>query len=459
MASVKFYRGNKEKYNATKYLDGIYFSLDTKEIIVNDVSYGYQDSAKEIQRVDYDAPNTIKIICKDGSEHKVVIQDAKAGTSVDTSKGGLMTKEMAYKLDNIAEGANRNTISIISVDNTILTPVDKQVNINLRPLREAILRNRVIAKDNSVEVVQGTTVDTNSSPTKVGVKLATDSGLQVTEEGLKVIGGGVSETYVGDDKAIVVDSTAVGGKKKVSLKVDTKANNILSTSVNGAYASVKLKKLDVPASENEVATRYGLIKVATDGTESTLEGSTIDILKDKFLKNVEIGKIPTGQPDAGKDALIFSFVIADGSTVQRYVQISTLMSGVQAGKGLEINGSGKLGIKLSNKGKQSAHGGNVASLEADESGLYIDGLLESIHGFSPKVKSTNKDIIDIEIDEETVPDVTVYKIVPKDVAKQSELDVTVQKVRQLEKDAKGGVEVLTGLLQNLSSELEWHEAD
>lgn len=431
MASVKFYRGNREKYNATKYLDGIYFSLDTKEIIVNDVSYGYQSSAKEIQRVDYDAPNTIKIICKDGTEHKVVLQDAKAGIDLDTSRGGLMTKEMAYKLNNIAEGANINTISIISVDNKILTPVDKQVNINLIPLRNDILRNRVIAKDSSVEVVQGTTVNENSSPTKVGVKLATDSGLQVTEEGLKVIGGGISETYTGDDKAIVVDSTAVGGKKKVSLKVDTKANNILSTSANGAYASVKLKKLDVPTSENEVATRYGLIKVAEDGTESTLEGATIDVLKDKFLKNVEVGKIPDGQPDAGKDALKFSFVIGDGTTVERYVILASLLGGVQTGNGLEINGSGKITVKLSEKEKQTVHGTNIASLTIDDTGLYIDGLLESIHRYSPKVKSTNKDIIDIEIDEETVSDVTIYKIVPKDVAKATDLTALSQKIEEL----------------------------
>ena len=458
MALVKFYRGNKAKYSATKYPDGIYFSLDTKEILVNGASYGYQGNTKEIQQVEYTAPNTIKIIYKDGSEHKVVLQTAEAGVNAEASKGGLMTKEMAYKLSTVSEGAEKNIIDTISVDNKLITPVSKRVNIDTIPLKEAIEKNKLIAKNDSVEVVPGIGTGIDIQPTKVGVKIAPNGGLQVTPNGLQVISS-EAESYTGDDKAIVVDSVAVGGKKKVSLKLDTTANNILTTSTNGAYASVKLKKLDVPASENEIATRYGLIKVTADGTESTLEGSTIDILKDKFLKNVEIGKIPTGQPDAGKDALIFSFVIADGSTVQRYVQISTLMSGVQAGKGLEIDGSGKLGIKLSNKGKQSAHGGNVASLEVDETGLYIDGLLESIQEYAPEVTSTTQDMIGIEIDENSKPDVTIYKITAKDIAKQSELDVTVQKVRQLKKDTKSGMDALTGLLQDLSSTLEWHEAD
>lgn len=454
MALVKFYRGNKEKYNATKYLDGIYFSLDTKEIIVNNVSYGYQGNAKEIQQVEYTAPNTIKIIYNDSSEHKVILQDARAGTDLDTSRGGLMTKEMAYKLGNIEEGANRNTISTISVDDEIITPVAKKVNINLRPLRDAILRNRVIAKDNSVEVVQGSTVGRDSSPAKVGVKLATDSGLQVTEEGLKVIGSGVSETYTGDDKAIVVDSTAVGGKKKVSLKVDTKANNILTTSANGAYASVKLKKLDVPTSENEVSSRYGLIKVAEDGTESTLEGATIDVLKDKFLKNVEVGKIPDGQPGAGKDALKFSFVIGDGTTVERYVILASLLSGIQTGDGLEINGSGKITVKLSEKEKQTVHGTNVASLAVDESGLYIEGLLESIQELSPSVESVSKDIIGVEVDE-SVPDEIKYKISAKDIAKASKLTELSTKVESIE----GACAHFTTIVENLSNLLEWQEAN
>ncbi len=437
MASVKFYRGNREKYNATKYLDGIYFSLDTKEIIVNDVSYGYQGSAKEIQRVNYDAPNTIKIICKDGTEHKVVLQDAEAGVLPDAYKGGLMTVDMVKKLEGIQDFAEINVIDTISVDGVNITPVSKEVNIDTTPLKESISRNKVTSKDNSIEVLPGSKTGADIQPTKIGVKLATDSGLQVTEEGLKVIGGGAAETYVGDDKAIVVDSTAVGGKKKVSLKIDTKTTNILTTSATGTYASVKFKKLDVPTSENEVATRYGLVKVDADGTETTLGGDTIDILKDKFLQNVEIGTIPAGQQGALHEALVFTFSLQDGSTIKRYIPLSSILSNLQLGVGLATGSLGELNVIVSDKQALSPKGSTLASLTIDDTGLYIDGLLESIHRYSPKVKSTNKDIIDIEIDEETVSDVTIYKIVPKDVAKATDLTALSQKIE----------------------ELGWHEAD
>lgn len=43
MKEVNFYRGIKNKYNKTLYEEGIYFATDTKEIIVNGVSYGSVD--------------------------------------------------------------------------------------------------------------------------------------------------------------------------------------------------------------------------------------------------------------------------------------------------------------------------------------------------------------------------------------------------------------------------------
>jgi hypothetical protein len=43
MNEVLFYRGIKNKYNKALYGDGIYFATDTKEIIVNGVSYGSVD--------------------------------------------------------------------------------------------------------------------------------------------------------------------------------------------------------------------------------------------------------------------------------------------------------------------------------------------------------------------------------------------------------------------------------
>ena len=43
MKEVLFKRGLKRKYDKTLYSDAIYFATDTKEIIVNGISYGSVD--------------------------------------------------------------------------------------------------------------------------------------------------------------------------------------------------------------------------------------------------------------------------------------------------------------------------------------------------------------------------------------------------------------------------------
>lgn len=48
MKEVNFYRGLRRKYNKALYGDGIYFATDTKEIIVNDISYGSVDVDDEL---------------------------------------------------------------------------------------------------------------------------------------------------------------------------------------------------------------------------------------------------------------------------------------------------------------------------------------------------------------------------------------------------------------------------
>lgn len=51
MNEVLFYRGIKNKYNKALYGDGIYFATDTKEIIVNGVSYGSVDVDDELTEI------------------------------------------------------------------------------------------------------------------------------------------------------------------------------------------------------------------------------------------------------------------------------------------------------------------------------------------------------------------------------------------------------------------------
>jgi hypothetical protein len=48
MEEVLFYRGLRSNYNKALYGNGIYFATNTKEIIVNGVSYGSVDVDNEL---------------------------------------------------------------------------------------------------------------------------------------------------------------------------------------------------------------------------------------------------------------------------------------------------------------------------------------------------------------------------------------------------------------------------
>lgn len=373
MALIKFYRGNKAKYDELAHQDGIYFALDTKEIIVNGDSFGYcAEDHKEIQEVEYTAPDTIVITYTDGTSSTVVLQTAEAGESVEDSKAGIISAEEIYKLSKIEAEAQVNVIETVKVNNVPLTPdADKAVNIDLSDVNDSIAKNKVTAADNSVTVTPGSGSGDSAEPTKVAVKIKNGGSLNVTDEGLEVDQAALTK-YVGDNKAIEVGEADSNNTKTVGLKLNSHEGNILTATADGLFSTVKIKKLDVPETDSTVASRYGLVGLQPDGTEINVGDVTIDILKDKYLKNVSLGQIPEGQPNAGDDALVFVFNISDGTEITQYVNVSTFLREAEAGNGIEIK-DGKYIIKLdtANIEKNSQ---SEAYLQLGENGLKLVGI-------------------------------------------------------------------------------------
>lgn len=188
------------------------------------------------------------------------------------------------------------------------------------------------AKDNSIEVIP----PTNGDETKVGVKLAPNGGIEILPGGLAIKASALGG-YTGDNKSIVVN-----GDKSISLKKSTVAGNLIDSSDSGLFASVKLKRIDTD--DTTISAKYGLVKVDSTGTETNIEGATIDILKDRFLKSVEIATIPEGKQDAGKDALKFTFLTSDGSENEQYISTSSLSSVI--GTKIDVKDSGHVQVSL-----------------------------------------------------------------------------------------------------------------
>ena len=447
MAFVKFYRGKKEKYNATTHKDGVFFAKDTQEILLDGVSYGYRASThKEIQRVEYIVPNIIRIYYTNDTVDVVKLQTAEAGNTIENSKAGLMTAAMAHKLSKINENAESNVIDTIAVDGVTILPNNKKVNIDTTPLKKSIEENRVSPINESISVVAGGTSGGGTRPTQIGVNLVPNGGIELTSNGLKVSSKALEE-YKGDGGAINVDTTVNDSNQKVvRLKLDPKGANLLNVSDKGLYASVKLKKLNTTTND-QIATSYGLFGVLANGTEFNLGDTTIDILKDKFLKNVELGKIPQGQTGAGNDALIFTFTIANGTDVVRYVDVSTFLREAETGNGISLDDTKKLTIKVNPNGEKNSDNQNYLKLTSD--GLEITGLNKALNSAKTVVKHNTNNKFVSTVTTQGSNGESIVTINEHDIASANQLTRVSAKVDTL----------LMSVNSTLNEVLSWHEAE
>jgi len=88
MEEVLFYKGLKAKYNKALYGNGIYFATDTKEIIVDGVSYGSVDIDDELTEISNNpvVGSAIYKAIKDNINN--AIETAPYGTSLELVNNG-----------------------------------------------------------------------------------------------------------------------------------------------------------------------------------------------------------------------------------------------------------------------------------------------------------------------------------------------------------------------------------
>lgn len=110
---VKFYRGPETSYNSDTHANGIYFTTDTKKIMMNGSEYG-GDSNKKVADVKLNAQaNGIVITYTDTTSQTLLL--GKASTVID----GLMSKEDKAKLDSLDPTASGSYESLL--DPTVAT--------------------------------------------------------------------------------------------------------------------------------------------------------------------------------------------------------------------------------------------------------------------------------------------------------------------------------------------------
>lgn len=457
MATVKFYRGNEAQYNQVTHADCIYFATDTRVIILNGQRYGYNAlNHKEVSSISYEnSTGNLKFTYSNGTSDTVKLAEATAGSTSETSKGGLMSANQVYKLSNVADNAQVNVIETVKVDNVALPVSEKTVNIDLSSIKSDITKNKVVGADKSVVVTEGN----ENTPTSIKVNVKSGSALKLTNDGLEV-DKSVLTKYVGDDKAITLSEDGEN-QKKFSLNLNSKTGNILTSTTDGLFASVKIKKLDT-ASDSNIASQYSLVGLSSAGEEISLGDVTIDIMKDKFLKNVELGKIPEGQPNAGNDALVFTFLIENGTEATRYVDVSSFLREAEVGNGLEVGSDKRIKLKLNsdNENSDGTTGGDNAYLKVTENGISLTGLNAKLNQIkseavteagnnSLKVKEKTTGFVKVNVSD--TKEVTVTE---ENIASASDLASEVQTRTQAIQSLNQQIETINQKL----TYLEWYEA-
>lgn len=103
MARITFYRGLETYYNVDKYLDALYFCTDTKKIIMNGISYGFDPKDEDvdlISLVEWVSPDTIKFGTTNGKQVLLKIPTAQKLAN-GTYLTGLMSAKDLKTFDNI----------------------------------------------------------------------------------------------------------------------------------------------------------------------------------------------------------------------------------------------------------------------------------------------------------------------------------------------------------------------
>lgn len=126
MSNIKFYQGTKEKYDSPSMQDGIFFSTDTQEILLNSKTYGRNITSIKFQ------DNKIIIGTSTGDTQEVELNTAS------TTLDGLMSSEDKNKLDGLPEGStideilnilyNQYTAVTLTISPTV---IEKGVSTNI----------------------------------------------------------------------------------------------------------------------------------------------------------------------------------------------------------------------------------------------------------------------------------------------------------------------------------------
>ena len=356
MASVKFYRGPRSKYDQAHMLDGVFFATDTGTILVNGTTYGGFNK-KLMDGV---------ITSVDVEGQKLIIKGLKNGEEKSTEIPLLKADDKSIVLGNIQgeDGLDGSTIKVNVKevgDNDGLKLGEDGLYVDLEKTIAKIDKET----SDRITAINSLNVTEQGGTGKFIQSVKEDSGI------ITAVAADLTATAVNYDKngdKIIANATDVSAAIK---ELDVRLANV------PGYKVVKLteEQINTLPDHANVKEAYEVVSVANEDKArlETRTGEVIKIYKDSALESIAYVK------DNGKEKgtegykegqfLKYVYTLANGTEETVYVDMSELVDQAEVENGIQaING--KLSVKIDDTSE------NFLTVSTD--GVKLSGVQDAI---------------------------------------------------------------------------------
>ena len=294
--------------NSVQLLDEIRYDANTESIVIV-----YNDIYNQNQRISIPVSDLITEWTVENSNHTVTLTKTRSveGSDILSANVNVMDKGIN---DNILEVANNSLYVKGTAEN---------IKYNNTTVKEGIdtLNTKIDSETNRAKEVESnlnTKIDTESATRANAVNIiktmignTTDSsdvnsvyGAIKTESEARIAGDAAIEKLIGTPNDSSFTNTVYGNLK---IEEEARKNEVarLEQLVNG----LSVRKLDQPSNDNTIVS-YALVDV--NGIQ---HGTTIDVLKDKFIQSVQLIN----------NDLVFEFILNDGSLKVITINVSEFL--------------------------------------------------------------------------------------------------------------------------------------
>ncbi len=314
MALVNFYRGLREKYSPDTHKDGLYFSTDTLEIILNGSSFG-----GGLTNVEFSEGKLI-FSFTNGTVKEVPIDEATQDLP------GLLSALDKQKLDNLPTGTeitedisgleekvgtNNYSGSNYLEGETNLTDAVKELDTQLKTANDSLSQSIEQLDQETIKEIQLDGVAITPSDNKVNIPLASPSadGVMSSEDKTKlnkIVDTGDGTQYLTNNGTYVpLDKNSVGlGNVDNTADLDKPISTATQNALDGKVDKEEGKSLvaDSLITKLEGLDDQDTIDAAIENVKNTIDQYTVN--GHKISKNPTLTKADVGLGNVTNEAQI-----------------------------------------------------------------------------------------------------------------------------------------------------------